>query len=107
MKNIEQIDTQIAQAKAQLVDLQARRDQATFELAHPRVGENVIFCRRDYAGHTARVEEYPAQITTVYADGSVELVVSYMGQHLSTRAKYDPGGRPGTWYRKQASLPTA
>jgi len=107
VKNIEQIDTQIAQAKAQLVDLQAQRDQATFELAHPQVGEHVIFCRRDHAGHTARVEEYPAQITTVYADGSVELAVYYIGQHLSTRAEYDPGGRPGTWHRKQTPLPTA
>jgi len=104
VKSIEQIDAQIAQAKAQLVDLQVQRDQATFELAHPQVGENVIFCRRDYIH---KVEEYPAQITAVYADGSVELSVSYISQHLSTRAEYDPSRRPGTWHRKQTSLPAS
>ena len=107
MKSIEQIDAQIAQAKAQLGDLQAQRDQAKFEMAHPEVGENVLFCRQNYLGHAARVDEYPAQITAVYADGSVELAVSYRGQHLSTRADYDPGGRPGTWRRKQTPLPAA
>ena len=101
MKNIEQIDAQIAQARAQLVDLQAQRDQAKFEQAHPQVGEHVFFCRQDSVKHTARVDEYPAKITAVYADGSVELSVSYMGQHLSTRAQYDSGGKPGTWHRKQ------
>jgi hypothetical protein len=104
LKSIEQIDAQIVQAKAHLVDLQAQRDQAKIELAHPQVGENVLFCRQDYIH---KVDEYPAQITAVYADGSVELGVSYIGQHFSTRAQYDPIGRPGTWHRKQTPLPAA
>jgi len=104
VKSIEQIDAQIAQAKAQLVDLQVQRDQATFELAHPQVGEHVIFCRQDYIH---KVEEYPAQINAVYADGSVELSVSHISQHMSTRAEYDPSGRPGTWHRKQTPLPAS
>ena len=102
---IEQIDAQIADVQAHLADLQAQRVQAQLELAHPEVGENVLFCRQDYLH---KVDEYPAVIRATYPDGSADLVVSYLGTHYSVyAAQYDLSGKPGTWHRKQTAQETA